>query len=111
MFNEVIIIGKLASKPELKTTHNGVKMANAIIQVERPYRNNLGIKENDYINCLFWRALAAQVIDCCEVGSLIGVKGRIQSHSYEDDENRSITTFEVKVEHVSFIENYLQNLK
>lgn len=107
MFNEVIIIGKLASKPVLRATQNGTKMATAIIQVERPYRNNLGIKENDYINCLFWKALASQVIDCCEVGSYIGVKGRIQSRSYEDDENKSMTTFEVKVEHVSFIENYI----
>ena len=106
MFNEVIIIGKLESKPELKSTHNGVKMATATLQVERPYRNNLGIRENDYINCLFWRALAAQVCDCCEIGNLIGIKGRIQSHSYDDDENKSITILEVKVEQVSFIENY-----
>lgn len=111
MFNEVIIIGKLASKPVLRATQNGTTMATAIIQVERPYRNNLGIKETDYINCLFWRGLASQVIDCCDIGSYIGVKGRIQSRSYEDDENKSITTFEVKVEHISLIENYIHDSK
>lgn len=111
MFNEVIIIGKLVNKPILRATQNGTMMATAVIQVERPYRNNLGIKEVDYINCLFWRGLASQVIDCCHEGSYIGIKGRIQSRSYEDDENKSMTSFEVKVEHVSLIENYIESLK
>jgi len=107
MFNEVIIIGKLANKPVLRATQNGVKMATAIIQVERPYRNNLGIRENDFINCILWKGMAQQVIDLCEIGSFLGIKGRIQSRSYENDENKTTTTFEVKVEHVSFLENYL----
>lgn len=109
MFNEVIIIGRLANKPILRATQNGVKMATAIIQVERPYRNNLGIRENDFINCILWKGIAQQVIDNCQVGSFIGVKGRIQSRSYENDENNSVTTFEVKVEYISFLDKYLMS--
>jgi single-strand DNA-binding protein len=107
MFNEVIIIGKLVNKPVLKSTHNGVKMATVVIQVERPYRNNLGIRENDFINCVLWRGIAETVIDCCDVGSYIGVRGRIQSKTYENDQNKSVSTLEIKVEHVEFVGKYM----
>lgn len=111
MFNEVIIIGRLANKPILRATQNGTLMATATISVERPYRNNLGVREVDYVNCLFWKGLASQVIDSCDVGTFIGIKGRIQSRSYEDGDNKTFSTFEVRVEHVSFVENYMLGLK
>ncbi len=108
MFNEVIVIGKLVKKPVLKSTQSGVMMATAVIQVERPYRNNLGIREVDYINIVLWKGMAQTVIDCCDVGTYLGVRGRIQSRTYESEENKSYSMFEVKVEHVSFIEKYMK---
>ena len=107
MFNEVILIGKLVDKPHLRETQQGIKMATMVLQVERPYRNNLGIRETDYINCIVWRSIANQVSDCCEIGSFIGVKGRLQSRSYDNSENQSVSTMEVKVEHVELLEKYL----
>ncbi len=107
MFNEVILIGKLANKPVIKSTTNGIKMATAIIEVERPYRNNLGIREIDHVHCVLWKSLAEMVNDCCDIGSFVGIKGRIQSRSYENESNQSISTMEVKVENVCFVEKYM----
>lgn len=63
MFNEVILIGKLVDKPHLRETQQGIKMATMVLQVERPYRNNLGIRETDYINCILWRSIINATIN------------------------------------------------
>lgn len=107
MFNEIIVIGKLATKPVIKETPSGVRLSTIVIQVERPYRNNIGIKESDYINCVLWRGVSEQVSDCCDVGSFLGIKGRLQSRTYETSDNLTLTSMEVKVEHVEFLEKYL----
>lgn len=106
MFNEVVIIGRLASEPTMRETQQGVKLATIVIQVERPYRNNLGIRDNDFISCVLWKGIANQVLDCCQMGSFLGIKGRLQSKTYENADNQTITTMEVKVEHVEFLDKY-----
>lgn len=104
MFNEIILIGRVAKKPVFKQTANGVKLSMLVLEVERPYRNNLGIKEKDYISCVLWRGISNQVMDCCDVGSILGIKGRLQSKTFETAENQTSTITEVKVEHVEFLD-------
>lgn len=106
MFNEIVIIGRLAKRPSLKETSNGIKIATIVLDVERPYRNNLGIKDHDYISCICWKGLAQQIQDCCEIGSFLGVRGRLQSRTFETSEKSSLTTMEVKVEHLEFFDRY-----
>ncbi|WP_050635703.1 single-stranded DNA-binding protein [Candidatus Stoquefichus sp. SB1] len=109
MFNEIIVIGKLANEPVLKETSNGVKLATMVLDVERPYRNNLGIKDHDYISCVLWKGISQTVMDCCEIGSYIGIKGRLQSKTFESSDHQTTTVMEVKVEHVEFVDKYLMN--
>lgn len=106
MFNEIIVIGKLVNKPVLRETPNGIKLSTIVLEVERPYRNNIGVKEKDFINCVLWKGISTQVNDCCDVGSILGIKGRLQSKSYETSD-QTITSLEVKVEHVEFMDKYL----
>ena len=106
MFNEVILIGQLADKPYMRETQQGIRMATMVLRIERPYRNNLGVRETDLINCVLWRGIAHQVVDNCDVGSFIGVKGRLQSKTYENSDHQSISLLEVKVEHVELLDKY-----
>ncbi len=109
MFNEVIIVGKLVEKPVVKETSHGVRLLTMVLDVERPYRNNLGFKDHDYINCICWKGLSESVNDICEVGSILGVKGRLQSKNFEGQDNQTISALEVKVEHVVFLDRYFKN--
>jgi len=106
MFNEIILIGRLANKPSIRETSQGVKVGTIVLDVERPYRNNLGIKDHDYIHCILWRGISEQVRDCCDVGSFLGIKGRLQSKTFESSDHQSTTVLEVKVEHVEFLDKY-----
>ncbi len=108
MFNEVIIIGKLAKEPTIKETQSGIKVATMILDVERPYKNNLGIRDHDYISCVIWKGMCQQVIDCCKIGSFLGVKGRIQTKTVNTSETLTSTIMEVKVEHVEFLDKFLK---
>ena len=106
MFNEVILIGKLAESPKFRETPTGVKLATIILDVERHYRNNLGIRDHDFISCVLWKGIAQEVMDCCEAGSFLGIKGRLQSKTFESSDHLSTTIMEVKVEHVEFLDKY-----
>ena len=106
MFNEIIVIGRLANKPVMRETQNGIKLATIVLDIERPYRNNLGINDHDYITGVLWKGISQQVMDCCDIGSFLGVKGRLQSRTFESADNQSMTVMEVKVEHVEFFDKY-----
>ncbi|MCD8027568.1 MAG: single-stranded DNA-binding protein [Erysipelotrichaceae bacterium] len=106
MFNEVVLIGRLARKPEMKE-YDGIKLATIVIDVERPYLNSLGVKEHDYINCILWKGISQAVMDCCDEGSFLGFKGRLQSKMDSSKKNPSMI-IEVKVEHVEFLDRYFQ---
>ena len=40
MFNEIIVIGRLANKPVMRETQNGIKLATIVLDIERPYSNS-----------------------------------------------------------------------
>jgi len=106
MFNEIILIGKLVNPPIVKETGNGIQLVTIVLDIERPYRNYLGVHEHDFIQCVLWKGLGQKVMDCCEVGNIIGVKGRLQSHTFETNDLHSLTIMEVKVEHIEFMDHY-----
>ncbi|MCD7840160.1 MAG: single-stranded DNA-binding protein [Erysipelotrichaceae bacterium] len=107
MFNEVVLIGRLARKPEMKE-YDGVKLATIVMDVERPYRNSLGVKEHDLINCILWKGISQAVMDCCDEGSFLGLKGRLQSIPASTSKKNPSMITEVKVEHVEFLDRYFQ---
>lgn len=103
MLNQVVLVGKVVRLPELKETSSGVKFADLLIEVERNFKNGQGEYENDTILCTLWRTVAETTIEQCELGSLLGIKGRLQSNSYETKDNGRFYYCEVIAEKVSFL--------
>ena len=50
--NKVILIGRLARDPELRTTPTNVSVATFSIAVSRPFVPQGGQPETDFINCV-----------------------------------------------------------
>ena len=102
MKNLVYLIGRLTDNPEIKKTENDKNYGTITVAVQRDYKNSESLYETDFIRCVLWNGIAAQVKEYCKKGDLVGVKGRIQNRSYEDnDETKYIT--EVIVDKVSFL--------
>src|SRR5690606_9331502 len=104
MLNRVVLVGRLTRDPELRYTPNGVAVANFTVAVNRPFKNQQGEQEADFINCVTWRKQAENLAnDMCK-GHLIGVDGRIQTRSYENQEGKRVWVTEVLAESIQFLE-------
>lgn len=104
MINDVVLVGRLTKKPELKFTTNGTKYSQFIVAVQRKFKNQNGEYESDFINCLMWSTAAENFIKFTNKGSLVGIKGRIQTRSYEKDGVKKYIQ-EVVAENFSLLES------
>jgi single-strand DNA-binding protein len=87
MLNQTVIIGRIVKDPEITQTDNGKKVTNLNLAVPRSYKNVDGDYETDYIPCVLWQGIAENVVTYCKKGDLVGVKGRLETSSYEKDES------------------------
>ena len=102
MLNQVVIVGRLVKDPELKETENGKKISNITVAIPRSYKNVNGEYETDFIDCTLWTGVAESTTEYCHKGDLVGVKGRLQTSSYEKDGQKKYIT-SVIVEKVTFL--------
>ena len=102
--NKVILIGRLARDPELRTTAGNISVATFTVAVSRPFSpQNGGDNGADFINCVVWRRAAENLARYCHKGSQIAVEGRIQNRNYtaQDGTKRYIT--EILVDNLTFL--------
>ncbi|MGZ0087459.1 single-stranded DNA-binding protein [Geobacillus sp. C56-T2] len=104
MINRVILVGRLTKDPELRYTPSGVAVATFTLAVNRPFTNQQGERETDFIQCVVWRRQAENVANFLKKGSLAGVDGRLQTRSYENQEGRRVYVTEVVADSVQFLE-------
>lgn len=102
MLNQIVIVGRLVKNPELRETETGRKVTNITLAVPRSYKNSNGEYETDYVDCTLWTGIAENTAEYCKKGDLLGVKGRIQTRSYEVDDDKRFVT-EVVAEKVTFL--------
>ena len=57
MLNQVVMVGRLLEKPEIKELENGKKVGNITLIVPRCYKNEDGEYEKDFIDCMLWLSL------------------------------------------------------
>ncbi|NIK11173.1 single-stranded DNA-binding protein [Alkalibacillus almallahensis] len=109
MLNRSVLTGRLTKDPDLRYTNNGVAVANFTIAVNRPFQNQNGEQEADFINCVIWRKPAENLAQYMGKGSMVGVDGRIQTRSYDNQEGKRIFITEVVAESVQFLETKQSN--
>lgn len=102
MLNNVVIVGRLTKDPEAIETENGNKRTFVIVAVPRSFKNSEGKYETDFIKCTLWNIVAEHTCEYCKKGDIVGVKGRIQTSSYEKDGIIMYNT-EVIAERVTFL--------
>jgi len=96
MLNKVILIGRLATDPELKYTPSGVAVTSFRIAVDRPFgRNSEGEKETDFIDIVAWRQSAEFAANYLNKGRLVAVDGRLQIRNWVAQDGTKRRTAEV----------------
>ena len=109
MLNRVVLVGRLTRDPDLRYTASGVAVANFTVACNRPFSNQQGEREADFINCVVWRKPAENLANFMSKGSLIGVDGRIQTRSYDGQDGKRVYVTEVVADSVQFLESKNSN--
>ncbi|MBO8160604.1 MAG: single-stranded DNA-binding protein [Thermosipho sp. (in: Bacteria)] len=104
MLNKVILIGRLTYDPELRYTSSGVAVGSFSIAVDRPYTNQNGEREADFIRIVVWRKLAEVCANNLGKGRLVAVEGRLQIRNYETDSGDKRKVAEVVAENIRFLD-------
>ena len=103
MLNQIVIVGRLVKDPELKASENGSKYTNITLAVPRSYKNENGEYEADFIDCTLWNGVADRTAEYCKKGDLVGIKGRLQTNNYENENGEKRKTTEVIAEKLTFL--------
>jgi single-strand DNA-binding protein len=102
--NHVILIGRLTRDPELRYTNSGIAVTKFALAVDRNFTNQQGERETDFINIITWRVLAERCANYLKKGSLIAIRGAIQTGKYENQEGRTVYTTDVVADEVRFLD-------
>ena len=103
MLNQIVLVGRLVRDPELKESENGNPFTTVTLAVPRSYKNVNGTYDNDFIKCVLWNGIAETTCEYCKKGDIVGIKGRIQTSSYEKEDGEKVYTMDVVAEKVSFL--------
>lgn len=101
--NQATLIGRLTKDPELRYTPSGVAVAQFTLAVDRPFTNQSGEREADFIPVVVWKAVAENVANYVKKGHQVAVTGRIQVRNYENNEGRRVYVTEVVGQNVQFL--------
>lgn len=105
--NKVILMGRLARDPEVRSTQSGKSVARMTIAVDRRVSRNAqpGQQTADFINLVAWERLADFCQNYLRKGTKILVEGRIQSRTYEGQDGQKKYAVEVSVSDIEFAES------
>ena len=103
MLNNVILVGRLTQNPEIVEIEGSKKVTTVILAVNRNFKNSDGLYETDFIRCILWNSVASTTTEYCRIGDVIGVKGRLQTSKYEDENNKIHYVMDVIAERVTFL--------
>lgn len=104
MINNVVLMGRLTRDAELRYTPQNQAVATFNLAVNRNFKNQSGEREADFINVVIWRQQAENLANWTKKGSLIGITGRIQTRSYENQQGQRVYVTEVVADSFQILE-------
>ncbi len=104
MLNNIVLVGRLTKDPELVSCKGNEKKKTVItLAVSRNYKNIDGHYDTDFIRCVLWNAIASNTCEYCHSGDIVGIKGRLETYSYEDENKETKFMTEVIAEKITFL--------
>ena len=104
MLNQVVLVGRLVKKPELRESENKMKYAYMTLAVPRSFKNTDGQYDTDFIDWVLWDAIATNTTEYCDKGNIVGIRGRLQTRIVENkEEKHNEKVLEVVCERITFL--------
>lgn len=109
MLNSTCLVGRLTKDAKLKYVNESMAVATFTLAVNRNFKSQNGEREADFINCVIWRQQAENLANWAKKGALIGITGRIQTRSYENQQGQRVYVTEVVADNFQLLEFNKQN--
>ena len=103
--NKVVLVGRLARDPELRTTQSGTNVVSFTVACDRRFARQGEERQADFINCVAWNKTAEFIGRYFTKGMRIALDGRIQTRSYDDQNGTKRYITEVVAEDVEFAQS------
>ena len=103
MLNQFVGVGRLVAEPSAKEMEDGKKVSNITIAVPRSYKNENGEYDTDFVDVVLWNGIAENTAEYCHKGDIIGVKGRIQTSTYETEDGEKRKSTQIVAEKITFL--------
>ena len=105
MINNIVLVGRTTKTIELKQNKNGTNYVQFTLAVNRPYKDEQGGQQADFITCVAWNKTAETIANYVLKGTMIGVEGRLQVRNYENEAGVRQYLSEVLVNRFTFLES------
>ena len=104
MYNYVVLLGRLTKDPDVRYTKSEKVTAGFTLAVDRPFKNQNGDRDADFIPIVMWGKLAETIGNNVHKGQRLLVSGRLQVRTYDDKDGKKVWVTEVIANNVAFIE-------
>lgn len=101
--NRLTVVGRIVRDVEIREVGDGKLVTNNTLAIARNYKTDQG-QEADFLNFVAWGKRAELIEEYCDKGDLIGFDGRVQSRTYQNEEDNTIYVVEMIVESVHFLQ-------
>lgn len=102
--NKIILMGRLVRDPEVRYTQTGKVVCQFTLAVDRPFSNQEGQREADFIPVVVWGKTAELCGNSLTKGQRALVEGRLQIRSYDAKDGSKRWVTEVIANSFEFIE-------
>ena len=102
--NNIVLMGRLVKDPEVRYTQSGKVVCQFTLAVDRPFSNQNGQKEADFIPVVVWGKIAEIAGNSLSKGHRALVEGRLQIRNYTANDGSKRYVSEVIAGHFEFVE-------
>ncbi len=102
--NRIILLGRLTKDPEVRYTTSGKVVCQFTLAVDRPFSNQEGQREADFIPVVIWGKQAETCGNSLTKGQRTLVEGRLQIRTYDGKDGNRHWVTEVIADRFEFIE-------
>ncbi len=97
------MVGRLVRDPTVMEKDNNKKVSYITIAIPRSFKDSNGEYQTDFIDVVLFDSVAKNTAEYCNKGSIVGIKGRIQSNVVEDEKEGKKYYMDIIAEKVTFL--------
>lgn len=98
--NLFVGVGRLTKEPDVRWTQTGKCVTQFTLAINRQWSKN---KEADFLPVVVWDKLAEICGEHLHKGNQVGIEGRVQVRSYEDNSNVKHYITEIIADKIEFL--------